>query len=151
MQLIPDFLTTHNIEFILRWADNDGGWTRGRQGTGYEVLYVKDEPNFAGLIQRAVLHLGPYFEDFYDAYLIRYQEGDFIPLHKDEAAFFGKRHHRINAMVAIAEAGGDLLIDGKLIEFPLGAAVDFFPDEEAHEVTKVTAGRRILFSVGCWQ
>jgi predicted 2-oxoglutarate/Fe(II)-dependent dioxygenase YbiX len=151
MQLIPDFLTRHNVEFIVRWADDHSGWTRGRQGTGYDVLYVKDDPDFSGLIQRALLHLGPYFEDFFDAYLIRYQEGDYIPLHKDEAALFGKRHHRINAMVSVANAGGDLLIDGKLIEFPLGAAVDFFPDDEEHEVTPVTRGRRVLLSVGCWQ
>jgi predicted 2-oxoglutarate/Fe(II)-dependent dioxygenase YbiX len=151
MQLIPDFLTSHNIEFIARWADQDNGWTRGRQDTGYDILYVKDEPDFAGLIHRAVLHLGPYFEDFYDAYLIRYQTGDYIPAHKDEAGFFGKRHHRINAMVTLAEEGGDFLIDGKPIEFPLGAAVDFYPDEEEHAVTTVTKGRRVLFSVGCWQ
>ena len=151
VQLIRDFLTPHDVEFVLRWADSRSGWTRGRQGTGYEVLHVKDAPDFSGLVQRAILRLGPYFEDFYDAYLIRYQEGDFIPPHRDEAAFFGKRHHRVNAMVAIAEAGGDLLIDGVRVEFPLGAAVDFFPDEEEHEVTPVTRGRRILFSVGCWQ
>lgn len=151
MHLISDFLTPHNIEFILRWADESSDWTRGRQGTGYEILYVKDEPDFAGLVQRAILHLGPYFEDFYDAYLIRYRQGDFIPRHKDEASIVGKRHHRINAMVALADEGGDLRIDGKLIELPLGAAVDFFPDEEEHEVAPVTRGRRILFSVGCWQ
>lgn len=151
MQLIRDFLTVHNIEFICRWADSQSGWTRGRQDTGYEVLYVKDEPDFSGLVQRAILQLGPYFEDFYDAYLIRYQEGDFIPLHRDEAAFFGKRHHRLNALVVAAEEGGDLRINATSIEFPIGTAVDFFPDEEEHEVTKVTRGRRILFSVGCWQ
>ena len=151
MLLILDFLTPANIDFIRARADAESGWTRGRQGTGYEVLYVKDDPDFSGLIQRAIFHLGPYFEDFYDAYLIRYQEGDFIPLHKDEAAFFGKRHHRINAMVTCADAGGDLYIDGKLIEFPLGAAVDFLPDEEEHEVTPVVRGRRLLLSVGCWQ
>ncbi|HSX23317.1 MAG TPA: hypothetical protein VLE97_11140 [Gaiellaceae bacterium] len=151
MQLIPGFLTPHNIEFILRWADAGGGWTRGRQGTGYEVLYVKDEPDFSGLVQRAIAQIGPYFEDFYDAYLIRYQEGDFIPLHKDEAAFFGKRHRRLNAMVERAGAGGKLFIDGKPIELAVGEAIDFFPDEDEHEVTAVTQGRRILFSVGCWQ
>lgn len=151
MQLIHGFLTTHNIEWMLRWADENSGWTRGRQGTGYDVLYVKDEPDWSGLIQRCLIHIGPYFEDFFDAYLIRYQERDFIPPHKDEAAMFGKRHHRINSMVSLAEEGGDFLIDGKKQEFPLGAAIDFYPDEEEHEVTKVAKGRRIVFTVGCWQ
>jgi predicted 2-oxoglutarate/Fe(II)-dependent dioxygenase YbiX len=151
VQLIPDFLTPHNVEFILRWADKNDGWTRGRQGTGYEIMAVKDEPDFGGLVQRAILRLGPYFEDFYDAYLIRYRQGDFIPPHKDEAALPGKRHRRVNAMVAPAGAGGELRIGGRAIDLPVGTAVDFFPDEEEHEVTPVTEGRRILFSVGCWQ
>lgn len=151
MRLIHDFLSSHNIEFILRAARADDGWTRGRQGTGYEILSVKDDPDFSGLVWRAILQLGPYFEDFCDAYLIRYREGDFVPAHKDQGAIAGKRHHRINTMVALAEEGGHFIVGARAVDFPLGAAVDFFPDEEEHEVTAVTRGTRIVFSVGCWQ
>ncbi len=151
MQLIHNFLSPHNVEFILRAASAGDGWSRGRQGTGYEILPVKDDPDFSGLVHRAVLHLGPYFEDFYDAYLIRYQQGDFIPAHRDLSALADKRHHRLNAMVSPADEGGHFVVGGHTLDFPVGAAVDFFPDEEEHEVTPITRGQRIVFSVGCWQ
>lgn len=151
MQKIPHFLATTDIELILHWANTSCGWTRGRQNTGYDVLPIKQEAAFSHLIQRALHHVGPHFEDFYDAYLIRYQIGDYIPPHKDAAALAGKRHHRLNAVAACADEGGELHIQGERVEFPLGAAVDFFPDEEEHEVTRVIRGQRILFSVGCWQ
>lgn len=151
MQQILHFLAPTDIEFILHRAHTSCGWTRGRQNTGYDVLSIKHEPAFSGLIQRALLHVGPYFEDFYDAYLLRYQVGDYIPPHRDEAALAGKRHHRLNAMAACADEGGELLIQGRQIKFPLGTAIDFFPDEEEHAVTRVIQGQRLLFSVGCWQ
>ncbi len=37
------------------------------------------------------------------------------------------------------------------IEFPPGIAIDFFLDEERHEITPITKGPRIVFSIGCWQ
>lgn len=151
MKLINNFLSSYDIAYLLNLSETMSGWTKGRQGTGYDVLYLKDRVGIQYLISSTLTKLGPIFEDFWDAYLIRYQVGDFIDYHKDEAAFFGKRHHRINAMVKVAEQGGDFFINHEKVEFPLGAAIDFFPDEEEHGVTKVEKGLRLVFSVGCWQ
>jgi hypothetical protein len=122
------------------------GWTPGRQGTGYDILPLAwpDHP----LVVRALGQLGTPFEHHWDVYLIRYLDGAHIPAHTDPAQY-GKRHRRINAVVTQASAGGDLRIDGALVELTTGDAVVFYPDAEVHEVTPVI-GIRVLFSVGAW-
>lgn len=151
MQLIHGFLSNYDIALLLNYAGTGNAWMKGRQDTGYNILYLKDKVGVQHLAQRAKDILGPMFEDFWDCYLIRYDVGQYIPSHKDDVALFGKRHHRLNAMVKLAEEGGDFIINGSKAEFPLGSAIDFFPDDEEHEVTKVEKGQRLVFTVGIWQ
>lgn len=151
MQVIHGFLANYDIALLLNYAETGNAWTKGRQDTGYNILFLKDQYGAQYLIDRAKALLGPIFEDFWDCYLIRYNVGEFIPSHKDDVALFGKRHRRLNAMVKLADEGGDFIINGSKVEFPLGAAIDFFPDDEEHEVTKVEKGQRLVFTVGIWQ
>jgi hypothetical protein len=104
----------------------------------------------AGLpaIARAISHLGTPHEHYWDAYLIRYRDGAYVPPHVDPAQP-GRRHRRLNAMLSQAAGGGELRIGGQLIALSPGDAVLFYSDQEVHEVAPVT-GTRLLFSVGVW-
>ncbi len=146
-ELIPAFLTAEEIAALMARATSDG-WKPGRQGTGYDILPLRGVPELAGLIARGLARIGTPFEDYWDVYLIRYVDGSSIPPHTD-AAQHGRRHRRINAVLAQAREGGELFVDGALVPLAVGDAVLFSPDEEVHEVTKV-AGSRLLFSVGAW-
>lgn len=155
MNILEDFLTEEQMNRLLQIAEGSSEWTPGRQGTGYEILSLKEVAKYDLLVQSlldyCLASLGKLKggDEFWDVYLIRYPDGSYIPSHKDEAALFGKRHRRLNALVKKPEAGGDLVIDGLSIDLDPGDAVVFFPDEREHEVTKCT-GTRILWSVGCW-
>ncbi|HET7503630.1 MAG TPA: 2OG-Fe(II) oxygenase [Kofleriaceae bacterium] len=148
--VLPALLSDTEIAELRERATASEGWTAGRQGTGYEILPLRAAlPTGPGsLIARTLARLGTPFEDFWDAYLIRYRDGAHITPHVDDAQH-GKRHRRINAVVTAADAGGDLWIDGRQIVLGVGDAVRFYPDRERHEVTQVT-GTRLLFSVGAW-
>jgi predicted 2-oxoglutarate/Fe(II)-dependent dioxygenase YbiX len=146
MQLVPAFLSPDELADLRRRAEVAGAWTPGRQGTGYDILPLRAEPIPA--IARALALLGTPFEQYWDAYLIRYLDGAHIPPHVDPAQH-GRRHRRLNAMLTRATRGGELRIDGALVELELGDAVLFYPDEERHEVAPVV-GTRLLFSVGAW-
>lgn len=147
--VLRGFLSTAEIAELRERAAADG-WTPGRQGSGYDILPLRDllpgEPG--SLIGRSLALLGTPFEDFWDAYLIRYRDGAYIAEHVDDAQH-GKRHRRINAVLTAASAGGELRIDGAPIELAVGDAVRFYPDREVHAVSPVT-GTRLLFSVGAW-
>jgi len=149
-EVLLEFLSPPEIAELRERAAAADGWTPGRQGTGYDILPLRrvlsDGPG--SLIARGLAQLGTPFEDHWDAYLIRYRDGAHIPDHVDDAQH-GKRHRRINAVLAAAAAGGELWIDGARIELGVGDAVRFFPDREVHAVTQVT-GTRLLFSVGAW-
>lgn len=144
-ELLPAFLFASEISG-LRAREVDTGWKPGRQGTGYDVLALPRvrEP----LVVRALARIGTPFEHYWDVYLIRYADGSHIPPHRDEAQH-GRRHRRLNALLAAPRAGGVLSIDGTRIDLAIGDAVVFDPDRETHEVTRV-AGTRVMFSVGAW-
>lgn len=147
---MPGFLSLPEIMELRERAAAAEAWTPGRQGTGYDILPLRrvlpDGPG--SLIARGLAQLGTPFEDYWDAYLIRYRDGAHIPEHVDDAQH-GQRHRRINAVLTAATAGGELWIDGARVELMVGDAVRFFPDREVHAVTRVT-GTRLLFSVGAW-
>jgi len=100
-------------------------------------------------IARAISHLGTPHEHHWDAYLIRYREGAYVPPHVDPAQP-GRRHRRLNAMLSPAAGGGELRIGGQLVALSPGDAVLFYSDQEVHEVAPVT-GTRLVFSVGVWR
>jgi hypothetical protein len=148
--VLPGFLSPAEIAELTERGTTGTGWKLGRQGTGYDILPLKgilpDGPG--SLVARSLALLGTPFEDYWDAYLIRYNDGAYIAEHVD-AAQHGKRHRRLNAVIATATAGGELRIDGVLVSLGLGDAVRFFSDREVHSVTPVR-GTRLLFSVGAW-
>jgi predicted 2-oxoglutarate/Fe(II)-dependent dioxygenase YbiX len=148
--ILPGFLSAVEIAALRDRAGTAAGWAAGRQGTGYDILPLKQVlPGGAGtLVGRALGALGTPFEDYWDVYLIRYLEGSHIARHVDDAQH-GKRHRRINAVLTSADGGGELWIDGRRIELAVGDAVRFYPDREIHEVTPVV-GTRVVFSVGAW-
>jgi len=100
-------------------------------------------------IARAISHLGTPHEHHWDAYLIRYREGAYVPPHVDPAQP-GRRHRRLNAMLSPAAGSGELRIGGQLVALSPGDAVLFYSDQEVHEVAPVT-GTRLVFSVGVWR
>lgn len=144
-QLLPAFLSIAEIA-ALRAHETDAGWKPGRQGTGYDILPLPRVRE--GVVARALLPIGTPFEDYWDVYLIRYLDGAHIPPHCDEAQH-GRRHRRLNALLAAPAAGGELTVAGTRIELAPGDAVLFEPDREVHEVARVV-GYRLLFSVGAW-
>jgi len=148
--VVPGFLTASELAELRARATATAGWTAGRQGTGYDILPLKQIlPAAPGtLVSRSLGQLGTPFEDYWDVYLIRYRDGSHIARHVDDAQH-GKRHRRINAVVSAASGGGQLRIDGRRIELAVGDAVRFYPDREIHEVTPVV-GTRLVFSVGGW-
>jgi len=147
--VLRGFLDVDEVASLCALATPKDGWRAGRQGTGYDTLPLRDAmPRDHALVARALAELGTPFEDYWDVYLIRYLDGAHIPEHTD-AAQHGKRHRRINAVLAQPTAGGALHIDGTLVELAIGDAVLFEPDREVHHVTPVV-GTRLLFSVGAW-
>jgi hypothetical protein len=149
-EVLPAFLSPQEIVVLRDRAACAEGWTLGRQGTGYDILPLKHVlPTDPGSpIARSLTQLGTPFEDYWDAYLIRYRDSAYIAEHVDDAQH-GKRHRRLNALLTPATSGGELYIDGSRIELAVGDAVRFFPDREVHAVTRVS-GTRLLFSVGAW-
>lgn len=148
--VLPAFLTNEEVESLRARALTPEGWVPGRQHSGYDILALKAAmPRTPGsLVDRALAMLGAPFEDYWDVYLIRYQDGAHIPPHVDEAQH-GKRHRRINAVLTSAREGGELRVDGVAVPLAVGDAVRFYSDREVHEVTRVR-GQRLLFSVGAW-
>ena len=153
-EILHAFLLPAEIDALLRLADGPRAWTLGRQGTGYDISSLKGlappAAPAAGLpaIARAISHLGTPHEQYWDAYLIRYRDGAYVPPHVDPAQP-GRRHRRLNAMLSQPAGGGDLRIGGQPIALSPGDAVVFYSDQEVHEVAPVT-GTRLLFSVGVW-
>lgn len=143
------FLSPDEIADLRARAAGAEGWTPGRQHTGYDIVALREElARTQPLVARALAAIGTPFEDYWDAYFIRYADGAGIPPHVDEARH-GRRHRRLNAVLEQAPAGGELVIDGRAIELGVGDAVLFEPGVEVHEVHRV-AGSRLLFSVGAW-
>jgi len=148
--VLPGFLSHPEIAELRERAAGADGWTAGRQGSGYDILPLKQvlPAGPDSLIARSLALLGTPYQDYWDAYLIRYRDGSYITEHVDDAQH-GKRHRRINAVLTPASAGGELRIDGAPIALAVGDAVRFYPDCEVHAVSPVS-GTRLLFSVGAW-
>ncbi len=143
---IRKFLSPEETEF-LRDLSTDLAFEPGRQGTGYEKASVPTLPSVHDLRERALRYLGCLPDEAHDCYILRYQEGSFIPPHKDDAPF-GRQHWRLNVLLNEAE-GGDLIINGKTVErLREGDAYAFRPDAILHEVTPITKGTRLVFSLG---
>lgn len=85
----------------------------------------------------------------FDAYLLRYDVGAFIPPHVDPPLADGNRHLRLNAIVLVPERGGELRLDGERVELAAGDAVVFRPDLREHAVSVVEGSPRLVLSVGC--
>ena len=100
---IAGFLTSAEVASLRAHAVSEG-WKPGRQGTGYDILPLRDVAELAPLIARALTHVGTPFEDHWDVYLIRYLDGSSIPPHTD-AAQHGRRHRRMNAVLEQATRG----------------------------------------------
>jgi 2OG-Fe(II) oxygenase superfamily len=147
MERLPGFLTADEVVSLRVVAGSSRGWVLGRQGTGYENLPLRRVfENTA--TARALAQIGTPYQDYWDAYIIRYPDGAYVPDHVD-AAKFGRRHRRLNALLEPATSGGALSIDDVLVELAVGDAVLFDPDREVHRVSRVV-GVRLVFSVGAW-
>ncbi len=148
--VLPQLLSPAEVTELRTLAESTTqGWTAGRQHTGYDILPLRAVmPADSRFVARALAHVGTPFGDYWDVYFIRYADGAYIPPHTDPAQH-GRTHRRINAVLAQAASGGELLIGGETIALAVGDAVLFSPDRDVHEVTKV-GGPRLLFSVGAW-
>lgn len=108
-------------------------WSKGRQGSGYDVLPLV-------LSQRLRL----------DVYLIRLAEGVDVPPHTDPAAE-GMEHHRVN-WIFWKSGGGDHGIQPyegwPVIEVTDRRLYHFRPDIQRHLVQPVTTGSQWILSVG---
>lgn len=106
-------------------------WVAGRQGTGYSILTLAWVTKKWSPVP-------------FDAYILKYPEGSYIPPHKDEPGF-GK-HYRINIILKKCAEGGEFFSENAL--FKLGRVVLFRPDLSLHTVTKVKRGTRYVLSFG---
>jgi hypothetical protein len=147
-EILRAFLSADEIAVLRALADTPSGWVTGRQGTGYDTLPLRDAFADHAAVARALATIGTPFEHYWDVYVIRYLDGAHIPAHVDSAQH-GRRHRRINALLAQPQSGGDLYIDDAHVVLDIGDAVLFEPDRERHYVTPVV-GTRLLFSVGAW-
>lgn len=147
-EVLRRFLSPDEIASLRALAETPNGWVTGRQGTGYDTLPLRDALADHPIVARALAKIGTPFEHYWDIYVIRYLDGAHIPEHVD-AAQHGRRHRRINAVLAQPRSGGDLYIDQTHVVLDVGDAVLFEPDRERHSVTPVV-GTRLLFSVGAW-
>lgn len=144
-----NFLTDKDQEELLRLIDTLH-WEKGRQETGYlkSLVPVKDSEHLKDLVARSLCELGQEDLDCYDCYILKYPTGSFIPPHKDKGRLFGKKHWRLNALIAHDHTGGQLVIEDRQINLLPGDALVFTPDEMTHSVSEITNGIRYVWSVG---
>lgn len=98
-------------------------WIEGRQGTGYHKL---------PLVRTSIL----------DLYILRYQEGSYIPYHTDPIP--NRRHYRVNVELKRAECGGEF--EGDML-FHWGR-LRIFRSDRPHAVGKIQRGERYVLSLG---
>lgn len=125
------------------------GWEEGRQQTGYRKLDLRASGEFpmAGMFHAAMDLLQPPNPALYDHWLLHYRTGDAIPPHYDPPMGDGLAHWRLNVLVEAGE-GGMLYLNGAECLLRPGDAVLFRPDRVEHAVAVVTAGRRLVWSLG---
>lgn len=147
------FLTYEDREQLERLAVQEVGWRPGRQGSGYFKLDIKEYTTYDTLPWlkilmgrvRGELEIEP-GEDW-DAWLLYYPEGSFIPEHVDPVPA-GFRMHRFNAVIENPISGGEFFIDDEEVSLTEGDAVLFQPSWTWHSVEEIEVGRRLVFSVG---
>jgi hypothetical protein len=103
-----------------------------------EIDFTNDGRDIASL---------PGLELGYGCYLLRYKQGEGRGPHID-AAPKGRGHARLVALVAQAEQGGELWVDGSRVELAEGDAVLFRADLAIHAVTDVESGERLAVTLG---
>lgn len=157
---IPGFLAEPLRQRWLDIARSDelaASWGRGRQGSGYEKLDLLATLSEGALeghrtfveeqVAAARASFGVDSSKGWDAYLLRYREGAFVPEHRDPTTALC--HLRLNALLLEPSEGtGLLILDGEAFTLASGDAVLFRPDTQPHRVSKVE-GERFVLSVGC--
>lgn len=104
-------------------------WILGRQNTGYKKLNIFQFLNM-------------------DCWLLKYEAGDFIPVHTDPVP--GRKHWRLNITLKKATEGGHLYIqnmDNKRWRVG-GPIVLFRSDLSPHEVSPIISGERLVLTFG---
>lgn len=103
-------------------------WIYGRQDTGYKVIKLF---NCTWPIQ-------------FDAWILRYCEGDYIPPHTDPVE--QGRHYRCNIVLWDADVGGVFVCNSTIYN---SKRIKLFrSDINEHAVTKIEKGVRYVFSFG---
>ena len=102
-------------------------WKPGRQGTGYRKL---------------LLAQGRWPLPF-DAWLLHFPEGSYVPVHRDPTE---GQHWRLNIILKAADQGGTFISRGTVWDGP--RLKIFRSDLCAHAVTPVVAGNRWVLSIG---
>ena len=145
MKILHNFLSAGEIAHLAHCGDRHD-FEPGRQGTGYEKLALKyDEWPLAR--ERCLAALGVSYDTAHDCYILRYQVGARIPSHVDDAPL-ASEHHRVNVCIIEPGAGGVLRVGDSAVPLHAGDAYLFRPDVEEHEVSVVTKGVRLMFTVG---
>ncbi len=106
-------------------------WDLGRQKTGYKRLTLFN----------CKINLFKFYG--FDTHIIKYDDGNFIPPHKDKVKF-GK-HHRMN--IILWSSGGGEFICNNSKKFLWDKIIYFRPDIEEHSVSPCE-GKRIVLSIG---
>lgn len=117
------------LAFFRKMRHEAFRWQDGRQGTGY---------------QRMLLLTASWPVPF-DCYLLRYPTGSFIPQHVDPVEP-GAQHFRLNVILKRARSGGNFVVKHCL--WANSRIKLFRPDQEPHEVLRVTQGERWVLSFG---
>lgn len=122
----------------------------------YPVTTVRGPFQMHALDAAALEHvysLWPRFRAWMDqgepwgCYLLVYEVGALKEPHKDPPKKPGGRHDRLIMLLQGAE-GGDLYLAGDHYALEAGEAICFRPDLVEHWVTEVTAGKRIVLTLG---
>ena len=103
-------------------------WVKGRQQTGYDKLLIAT---------------GKYPLPF-DAYLLRYREGTYIPPHQDPVD--NARHYRLNVILKNSAMGGEFICN-KVI-WSTSRIKLFRSDISIHSVSRVDKGTRYVLRIG---
>lgn len=153
-------LTRDEVACFLDLATTSLKWELGRQNGGYYKADISMRARMRGPSEDLVRDT--VFRAFYaldqserviltenwDAWLIFYPPGSFIPWHHDEVTT--GRHIRFNATIKAAEDGGGLCIEGEEgpIRPAVGDALIFCSSEKKHKVKTVTRGSQLVLSIG---
>jgi hypothetical protein len=104
-------------------------WISGRQNTGYKKLKIFQFLNM-------------------DCYILKYNTGDYIPVHTDPVP--GRKHYRLNITLKKAREGGHLYIqDVDNGRWRAGGKICFFRSDVCpHEVSPILSGNRVVLTLG---